>query len=281
MQEFTRTYAKIICGTSCKPVPVGYNISVITICFNNLSELIRTINSVDSQKIKPFQHFIVDGSTNSEIRNYLEQNSQPSYRQWISEPDDGIADAFNKGVLASSGDIVNMLNSGDCYDRSDVIEIVQNTFQNDEKLMWIYGKMYRMKGDQRVLVGKKFSPKKLYRGMRCISHQTMFFKKKLHDRYGLYDQTLKIAMDYDFVCRIAFEKSKFIEMPMIDFLPEGIGSNAFEGLKEVKIVYERYYGKSLKLFFWQLRLKTLHVLLQTKFGLFLNRVKIWLKLENF
>lgn len=260
---------------------MSHNISVITICFNNLSELIRTIDSVDSQSVKPHQHIIVDGSTNSEIRDYLEQNQHPSYREWISEPDNGIADAFNKGILASSGDIVNMLNSGDCYVDSNVIETVLNTFQEDEKLMWVYGKMYRMKGDQRVLVGKQFDSRKLYRGMRCISHQTMFFKKQLHDMYGLYDTSIRIAMDYDFVCRIASEKSKFIEIPMVDFLPDGVGSDTFEGLKEVKIVYEKYHGKSIKLLFWNLRQKTLHLLLQTKFGLFLNRVKVWLKLENF
>jgi glycosyltransferase involved in cell wall biosynthesis len=257
-----------------------YKISVITICFNNLSELIETIHSVDCQTIKPHQHFIVDGSTNSEIRDYLTQNPQPDYRQWISEPDNGIADAFNKGVRESSGNIVNMLNSGDFYVTSNVIERVQKEFQNDENLMWIYGKTFLMKGDQRVLVGKLFDPKKLYRGMRCISHQTMFVKKKLHDIHGLYDTNFKIAMDYDFVCRIAFEKSKFIEIPMIEFLPGGAGSNVFAGLKEVKIAYEKYYGYSIKLFVWQIRLKTIHILLQTKFGLVLNRIKIWLKLGN-
>ncbi|MCL2682703.1 MAG: glycosyltransferase [Bacteroidales bacterium] len=255
-------------------------ISVITICFNNLFELIETIKSVDNQIVKPFQHFIVDGSTNSEIRDYLSKNPQPNYRQWFSELDKGIADAFNKGILACSGNIVNMLNSGDCYASSNVIEHVLSAFQNDENLMWVYGKAFLMKGDQRVLVGKLFEPQKLYRGMRSISHQTMFFKKTLHDRHGLYDQSLKIAMDYDFVCRIAFEKSKFIEIPMAEFQPGGISSNYFEALKETKKIYEAYYGYSIKLFFWQLRLKILHILLQTKLGLLLNRIKIWFKLEN-
>lgn len=255
-------------------------ISVITICFNNLSELIDTIHSVDSQNVKPHQHFIVDGSTNSEIREYLAKTPQPDYRQWISERDKGIADAFNKGILACSGDVVNMLNSGDYYVSSNVIETVLKAFEEDENLMWIYGKTFLMKGDRRVLVGKQFYPQKLYRGMRCIGHQTMFVKKKLHDVHGLYDISIKISMDYDFVCRIAFEKSKFIEIPMVEFLPGGTSSNCFKALKDAKTVYEKYYGRSIKLFFWQLRLKILYILLQTKLGLFLNRIKIWLKWEN-
>jgi len=257
-----------------------YKISVITICFNNLSELIETMRSVDNQTIKPFQHFVVDGSTNSEIRDYLTQNPQPNYRQWISEPDNGISDAFNKGILAASGDIVNMLNSGDCYAVDNVIESVLDTFQNDEDLMWVYGKTFVIKGGKRVLVGKLFETKKLYRGMRRMHHQTMFVKKKLHDIYGLYDTTIKITMDYDFVCRIAFEKSKFLEIPMIDFLPDGISSNGLLALKDVKSIYKKYYGNSIKLFFWQLRLKIIHLLLRTKLGHFLNRFKVWLNLGN-
>jgi glycosyltransferase involved in cell wall biosynthesis len=257
-----------------------YKISVITICFNNLSELIQTIRSVDCQTIKPFQHFIVDGSTNNEIREYL-KTPQPDYRQWISEPDEGIADAFNKGILACSGGVVNMLNAGDYYASLNVIENVEHAFQNDEKLMWVYGKTYLMKGNQRALVGKLFEPKKLYRGMRSVLHPTFFVKKELHDMYGLYDTTLKIAMDYDFICRVAFEKSKFIEMPIAEFVPGGVSSNNyFAALKETKMVYEKYYGRSIKLFFWQLRLKFLHYLLNTKLGKFLFKIKKGLGLEN-
>jgi hypothetical protein len=83
------------------------------------------------------------------------------------------------------------------------------------------------------------------------------------------------------VCRIAFEKSKFIEIPMIEYLPGGVSSNCFKALKDGKMVYEKYYGHSIKLFFWQLRLKILYLLLQTKLGLLLNRIKIWLKMGNF
>ena len=78
-------------------------ISVITICFNNLEDVISTCQSVDIQVEKPFEHLIIDGSTSPAIKNYLETNTQPAYRRWISEKDDGISDAFNKGVLNASG----------------------------------------------------------------------------------------------------------------------------------------------------------------------------------
>ena len=78
-----------------------YRISVATICFNNPEELKRTIAAVDQQQHRPYEHVIIDGSTSDAIRNYLENTDQPSYRWWVCERDNGIADAFNKGVHKS------------------------------------------------------------------------------------------------------------------------------------------------------------------------------------
>jgi glycosyltransferase involved in cell wall biosynthesis len=60
------------------------------------------------QEQKPFEHLIINGSTTPDIKNYLENNPQPSYRRWINEKDHGISDAFNKGVVNATGDIVVM-----------------------------------------------------------------------------------------------------------------------------------------------------------------------------
>jgi len=88
-------------------------ISIITICFNNLNELLLTLSSVDHQTHLPHEHIVIDGSTNPQIANYLNTHPQPDYRLWKSEPDEGISDAFNKGILKSTGDIIGTLNSGD------------------------------------------------------------------------------------------------------------------------------------------------------------------------
>ncbi|MGI9138892.1 MAG: hypothetical protein ACR2IM_07615, partial [Sediminibacterium sp.] len=66
-------------------------LSVITICFNNLKELQETCNSVDSQSVQPFEHYIIDGSNNKEISEWLNNSPQPIYRKWICERDKGIS----------------------------------------------------------------------------------------------------------------------------------------------------------------------------------------------
>ncbi len=257
------------------------NISVITICFNNLQETIDTCNAVDMQQTKPFEHIIVDGSSNTHIKNYLEQNSHPAYRKWICEPDEGIADAFNKGVLMATGDIVVMLNSGDTFYDSLTITTVTKTFEANPAIQWVHGKYQLIRGNQKVVIGKPFEKSKLYRGMRSICHQTMFVKKTLHDKYGLYDKTEKIGMDYDFLCRIADESFVFIKLILVNFAPAGTSSiHYLKALKDAKQIYEKYFGKTAMLWLWQVRLKFLYYLLRSPVGNFLYKIKTSLKLEN-
>ena len=257
------------------------SISIITISFNNLTELRETCNSVDIQKQLPFEHIIIDGSTNTDIRNFLQSGSQPVYRKWISEPDDGIADAFNKGLAMAKGDIVVMLNSADTLYEASTLNTVAEFFERDSGLQWIHGKYQLIRGNQKVIIGKPHEKSKLYRGMRSTCHQTMFYKKSLHDKYGLYNTSEKIGMDYDFLCRIADEPFLFTETVLINFAPQGISSaNYLPALKDARRIYENHFGKSFMLQLWQLRLKLLHYLLKSPIGNFLYKLKKTLKLEN-
>jgi glycosyltransferase involved in cell wall biosynthesis len=256
-------------------------ITVITICFNNPDDIISTCKSVDMQDQKPFEHLIIDGSTTSAIKNHLENNPQPSYRRWICEKDDGISDAFNKGIMHAQGDIVVMLNSGDTFYDEHTIDIATTSFEKDNNLQWLHGKYELHRGHTWIIIGKPFAKSKMYRGMRSICHQTMFVKKTLHNKYGLYDKQLKIGMDYDFLLRIANEKFIFLETPLVKFAPAGISNAAYlSSLKEIKNSYKKYYGNSIFLEIWQLRLKLLHYLLNTEFGKLLFKIKTRLKLEN-
>ena len=258
-----------------------YSISVITICFNNVQELINTCNSVDIQKHKPFEHLVIDGSAEPGIKNYFEQNAQPSYRKWICEPDNGISDAFNKGILNAKGDIVVMLNSGDTLLDENVIGIVTEKFKKEPTLEWLHGKYIAYRGNTWVTLGKPFEKKKLYRGMRSICHQTMFVKKQLHSRFGLYDINQKFGMDYDFLCRIADAQFGFLPAIMVKYAPAGRSAEQYlASLEQTRKIYIKYFGKSLKLTLWQLRLKMLYYLLQSPVGNFLYRIKTKLHLEN-
>lgn len=256
-------------------------ISIITICFNNLKETIATCESVDIQKSSPFEHIIIDGSSKPDIQDYLESTRQPLYRKWVCESDKGIADAFNKGIKMATGNIVVMLNSGDTFYDANTIETVTNLFKLNSEIKWLHSKYQLIRGNQEVIIGKPFEKEKLYRGMRSVCHQTMFIKKELHDKYGLYNTDEKIGMDYDFLCRIANENFLFTKSVLINFAPAGASSKMYlKALKDAKRIYNKHFGNSFKLWLWQIRLRSLYYLLKSPIGNFLYKIKRSLKLEN-
>lgn len=256
-------------------------ISVITICFNNLSDVQKTCASVDAQTMHPHEHWIINGSTDTAIADWLQTVPQPSYRKWVNERDKGIADAFNKGIQKAAGPVTHLLNSGDVYADKDVLSTIATFFEQDPQLQWISGNIQLIRGGEKVVVGKPFEPSKLYRGMRSVLHPTWFVKKEVYQRVGLFQSTYKIAMDYDMMCRLGNEAYRYIPITIAVFDDTGISSTQYlRSLEETKKVYESYFGKSLKLELWQIRLKLLHYLLQSGFGQWLFRLKKKMGLEN-
>src|SRR5215204_603135 len=256
-------------------------ISIVTVCFNNLEELKKTCSSIEEQNMSPFEHWIIDGSTKTDIKQWLENTVQPPYRKWISERDHGIADAFNKGVLNSTGDVIYILNSGDRIYDETVLGRVTEVFERDRTVMWCHGKLNTRRGGLWVIVGKPFEMAKLYRGMRGVFHPTMYVRKEVYERNGLYDINVKIAMDYDFLCRIAKEKFAFINYPLAVFDPTGISSSKYiDAMKESFSCYQKYYGKTAKQTLWSWRLTSLYYLLNSPIGRWLYEIKVKMKMEN-
>jgi glycosyltransferase involved in cell wall biosynthesis len=256
-------------------------LSVITICFNNLADLQKTCASVDMQTYLPDEHWVINGSTNDEIAQWLSQTTQPPYRKWVNERDNGISDAFNKGIDKANSEITHLLHAGDRYASADVLETVRDFFTKNPGIQWISGNIQLIRAGKQVIVGKPFEKEKLYRGMRSVSHPTWFVKKEVYGRIGTFNTDYKIGMDYDLMCRIANEPYVYLDKTITVFDDTGISStNYLRSLDESRKIYESYFGFSIKLMLWQFRLKMLHHLLQTSLGKGLFGLKKKLGLEN-
>jgi glycosyltransferase involved in cell wall biosynthesis len=256
-------------------------ISVITICFNNLADLQKTCASIDAQTHLPDEHWVINGSTETAIENWLLHTPQPAYRKWINERDRGISDAFNKGIAHAGFDITHLLHAGDCYAGKDVLDAVYNFFSANSSVQWISGNIRITRAGEKVVVGKPFEKSKLYRGMRSVSHPTWFVKKAVYDRVGLFSLDYKIGMDYDLMCRIADEPYAYLDKVMTVFDDSGISNVQYlNSLKESRKIYESYFGYSFKLVVWQWRLKILHAVLKTGLGKWLFGLKKKLGMEN-
>lgn len=250
-------------------------ISIVTICFNNLEEVIDTCKSVDMQQEKPYEHLIIDGSSNDEIKKWLEGNHQPVYRKWQCERDEGIADAFNKGVLKATGNIINFMNSGDSFYDDQTLLIVKQAFDQDNTLKWLHGAYILHRGGIWITGGTPYVRNMLYKGMRQISHQSMYVKKEMFEKHGLFRLQKKVAMDYDFLVRIRDEKSAYLAHPLCKFAPDGTSyDNMWEGLKEVSASYQEYVGFSIKQHLWRYRAYLLFWFTQkTKLGKLIFQLK--------
>ncbi len=242
-------------------------------------DLQSTCASVDAQTLLPFEHLIINGSTQKDIEEWLDNYPQPVYRRWINEGDKGISDAFNKGINHANGDIIHLLNSGDLYFSNQVLSTVKTCFKENANISWLSGRIEMKRGGIWVEVGVPFDAQQLYKGMRSVSHPTYFLKAKVYDRVGLFSLEHKIAMDYDLLCRLVHEPYYFLEETLIKFDDKGVSTTAYlKSLKENVKVYESHFGYSISCRFWQFRLKLLYYLMGSSFGKFLYKIKTqWFK----
>ena len=242
-------------------------LTLVTISFNNLEEVKTTMQSVFDQSRQPDEYWIIDGSSNTEIKDYLHQADFPSFVSWISERDKGISDGFNKGVSRAKMDVVHILNSGDYYASNTTIEEVMALFDQDPTLMWVHGRYQQYLGSEWIISGKKFNPEKLYMGMRQVAHPTMFVKREVYDRIGLFPVDMRDAMDFDFLIRIRKEKFQYLETVLSVFTPGGNSEvNWKRTFKEGMKIYQNHLGNDWRLQLGYVKQLLVHAILDSPFG---------------
>jgi glycosyltransferase involved in cell wall biosynthesis len=170
-------------------------LSIITINKNNYSGLIHTIQSVISQSFKEFEYLIIDGGSADGSKEFIEQIGE-HLTYWISEPDNGIFHAMNKGILKSTGEYCLFLNSGDwLVDENVVSDFCKQDFTEDI----VAGSVF----DAQNIDGhcpQPFADKLTYDFFvhDSLSHPATFIKRELFDRFGLYNENYKIVSDWEF-----------------------------------------------------------------------------------
>ncbi|MDO7172732.1 glycosyltransferase family 2 protein [Mariniflexile sp. AS56] len=167
-------------------------ISIITVNYNNLSGLIRTGESVLNQSWQEFEFIVIDGGSTDGSKEYLESQDE-KIKYWVSEPDNGIYSAMNKGIWEASGDYLFFLNSGDHFNDEDSLNAIQKHLKQFEVIYFNINIVNN--GVSQILENPKtMSFEYLYNNLPC--HQCTFIQKKAFDRIGSYDEGLKIVADW-------------------------------------------------------------------------------------
>ncbi len=182
-------------------------ISIITPTYNSEKTILNTLKSVEEQKLNndEIEHIIVDGASNDQTLEIVKNKK----RKIISEPDKGIYDAINKGIKQASGQIIGILNSDDIFAYKNVLQEVLFLFRA-ENCDAVYADLdfvdcIKTKKVVRKWKAGTFSRRKIRWGW-MPPHPTLFLKKEIYTKYGLYNSNYKIAADYDFILRILKEQ---------------------------------------------------------------------------
>lgn len=179
-------------------------VSIITVCFNSAATLRDTIDSVLAQSAADIEYIVVDGSSTDGTLDILREYEDRITRI-ISEPDEGIYDAMNKGIRACTGDIVGILNSDDFFASPNTVKDVVAAFQEDDGTDIVIGDVVYVAADDLATVtryysSRRFKPWKLRFGY-MPPHPATFVRRQVYETHGLYSLDYRISADYEMFIR--------------------------------------------------------------------------------
>lgn len=221
-------------------------ISVVTPSYNQGEFIGRTLASVASQSHAAHEHLVFDGGSTDTTLEVLRLAGAGV--QWVSRPDRGQADAVNQGLLAASGDVIGWINSDDIY-YPDALARVVEAFELHPDIDVIYGQADHIDIHDQAFESypTSFWDPKLLRHTCFICQPALFFRRRVIERVGLLDSSLKYCMDYNYWLRLSDAGCSF------SYLPHKLaGSRLYETNKtlrdrvavhhEIAEMFKKYYG---------------------------------------
>tara|TARA_B100001093_G_scaffold409908_1_gene399049 strand:- start:4751 stop:5503 length:753 start_codon:yes stop_codon:yes gene_type:complete len=200
-------------------------VSIITVVYNGERHLLQTINSVSNQTYKPIEYLIIDGASTDCTLDIIQDN-ETKITKWISEPDQGLYDAMNKGIKLAKGELIGMINSDDWFE-PNAVEVMVNAFLNNPTKTIFHTNRYDIDTDNTRVI-KKFNPSSFkfkYYGM-TYHHPSMFIAKKEYNKH-LYNIELKALSDYQFVLEAFLQTPQgffYIDKAIVNYRLEGISA---------------------------------------------------------
>lgn len=210
-------------------------ISVITGVYNNCETIRQTLDSVLSQSHPMVEYIVIDGGSTDgtlEILNLYKSKLDV----FISEPDSGIYDALNKGIINCTGDIIGFLHSDDLYENSFILEKIANAFDS-LGVDAVYGDLVYVQRDEITRVVRHwkscaFDDQLLSKGW-MPAHPTLYVRRLAYERLGVFNTSYRIAADYDLILRF-FGKgklvSKYIPEVLVRMRAGGVSNNSIKNI---------------------------------------------------
>lgn len=218
---------------------IDFKISIITVTYNAASFLEETILSVINQTYPNIEYIIIDGGSKDRTIDIIKKY-EDKITYWISESDRGIYDAMNKGISMATGEWVNFMNAGDIFSSDAVLETVLNKSYPDN-INFLYSDFYILSKNRRYYFDANFE-------IGRILHQSVIYKKKLHEIWGLYIITKKyIVSDYFFFMQIPINEVFKVSVPISINKDPGISDGTWTRYQKYCCDFLFYKSSVLKL----------------------------------
>ena len=209
-------------------------ISIITISFNSENFISETFKSVKNQSYNQYEYLLIDGGSND--RTLTIAKEQDHISKIVSEPDNGIYDAINKGIKNSTGEIIGFLNSDDTFYDENSLKHIADAFDKDTDC--VFGDLiYTDKNEKvrRVWKGSEFKKRSFLKGW-MPAHPTFYCRRSVYEKLGLYNESFKIAGDFELMLRFLEKhniRSKYIPKTLVNMKVGGASNNGLKSKLDI------------------------------------------------
>jgi len=209
-------------------------LSIITVSLNASENIKEAIDTVANQKDVCLEHIIIDGLSSDRTQEIIEKQLKLySHINYISEKDFGIYDAINKGIKIAKGNIIGILNADDFYANNNVLKMVLAEFERNPNIGIIYGNLNYVHKRKSSNVFRNWISKNYYDNFfedgNDLPHPTMFVRKEVYNKVGLYNISFKISSDYEWMLRalkVNLIKSKYLPLLLVNMRLGGVSNQS-------------------------------------------------------
>lgn len=209
-------------------------ISIITISYNNEVSISRTINSVLEQTYSNIEYIVVDGASKDRTLEIIDTYAD-RINKIISEPDNGIYDAINKGIKVSTGEVIGLIHAGDeLYDENVIERIAYYFYHNNIEGLYGHSKIFSEDGKKVVRINK--SPKyktNLFPLGWFPSHQSFYVRRDVFVKFGAYSLKYNIAADYELLLRFLYVYKIKVALLDLFIIKFRLGGTSTKSLKNI------------------------------------------------